>query len=128
MERNILKAKKSNKLIMFIIVLFIVVFVIIIHNYDEKNDPINNGYELVNVNTKISGKVLSSSKIVRGDFLKITTKNQKLLFKHSVNYLCSSDVQLSEFISVGDSIFKNKNNDSLFIYKSEISCLFLIKE
>ena len=95
---------------------FILVWLLAIKKENKKGEQIRDEYPLITSKDKIEGTIKNLRVIKGGCFIKMNGESFRLL--SSQNYLYKKEY-IDNNISVGDSIFKNANSDTLYIYSSD---------
>lgn len=81
------------------------------------------------VNGVILRKKLSENKYARGAFLvDLSDSSKYILLGGTMNFLYSERPEFMSFVQVGDSLYKPKNNDSIFIYRNNMVYYFVLNK
>mgnify|MGYP006298967551 CR=1 FL=1 len=76
-------------------------------------------------NTNISGVITNKFVYQGSSWIKVKNYPKRYVLKYAINYDLEPD-HLSEFLQVGDSIYKPIHTDTLFIYKNGKKYLFIL--
>lgn len=117
-----LKGNESKFLYLFSFALIMIlgISVFVIDNYDK------NKYEIIEHNSQINDKILWFKTSHGSSFIKLNN-SRMVWISQSVNYEYDPS-NFCENISVGDSLFKKSNNDTLYLVKKGKRYIFNIKE
>jgi len=103
-----------------IAIIILGITVLLINNWADRD------YELVNTKTMINNKILRCRPSHGSCYIELTD-NRKILIPQSKNYEYTKP-GISEIAGVGDSIYKNTDNDTLFLYTDNNEYIFKIGE
>lgn len=114
------------KIVVIIISIIIVVVVFFFLKISEDKEEIIK-YPVLNSSEKVQGVVVDKQKIIRGYQTRVILNNgQRHNINNSENYNYTRNSRLCDFLIEGDSIYKQNNSDTLFIYRKEKEYVYLI--
>jgi hypothetical protein len=110
------KAIKLSFIIGFAIIFSLIVVQIIFLNNNKIEETFNNS---------LSGVIIKKTVYKGSTWIKLRDSSKRYVLKFANNFNLKPS-SLSEFIEVGDSIYKPANTDTLFIYRNNDRYLFIL--
>jgi len=99
---------------------FILIFVIILFSLGKKHNKIDETY-----NTAICGIIEKKFTYQGSAWIKVNDYPKRYVLKYAYNYDFKPNF-LSDFLQIGDSIYKPIHTDSLFIYRNDKEYFFIL--
>lgn len=128
-DENIRKLVKQRKKILIYLCVLIVTGYIIGYLFSKMYQNTLNKYLLVTEQMKMSGKIIHIKKERGSAYLKLI--NNIGFEKYHIGIISNERYNpeaFYNFIKIGDSISKARNNDSIFIYRNNKKYFFLLNQ
>ncbi len=126
LKKKMKKEEKRNTIIFSALFILVMLFIYLNYQGGLKEKEI---YKIVDRKWSIDGTIIeknTSGYISNRGTLIITSDGQKFIFPWARNFNYKRSM-LSEFVEIGDSIKKQKDSDSIFIYRQQQVFYFVIK-
>jgi hypothetical protein len=110
----------------YIILPLSILIILIAFYLNNRKDVLKqyNDYNIIRKNTVINGEILKIDRVTSNTL--IITKNSEKYWINTTWNISYNPSNISDFIRIGDSISKGKNNDTLFIYREKIKYFFMM--
>lgn len=116
---------KKEKKFFYIINITLLIIVVVVQTCCRKN--FISEYSVIDNSTVLKDRVIRVETNHDVTYLVLAKEKRKYLIPPSINWIYSLP-NFSGNVSVGDSLFKNSNSDTLYLVKKEQKFMFRISE